>query len=71
MKFNRNTFTLNELLSNDNFVEVENLNRFLTEQGKIVSHRSTRLTNRQHAKAAKMIKKARILGLMPFTASYD
>jgi ribosomal protein S18 len=71
MKMNRNTFTLNELLSEDNFIETENLSRFLTEQGKIISHRSSRLTNRQHSKAVKMLKRARVLGLLPFTTSYD
>ena len=37
MKMNRNTFKLNELLSDDNFIETENLSRFLTEQGKLLA----------------------------------
>lgn len=71
MKGKRNQFVEAELLSDNNYNQVENLSRFLTEQGKVINRRSSKLSIRQHAKMTKELKRARLIGLLPFTASYD
>nr|YP_009970864.1 ribosomal protein S18 [Passiflora costaricensis]QNE88482.1 ribosomal protein S18 [Passiflora costaricensis] len=42
------------------------LNRFISEQGKILSRRVTKVTLRQQRKITRAIKQARILALLPF-----
>jgi small subunit ribosomal protein S18 len=42
------------------------LRRFLSEQGKIISKRVTRLTSKQQRTITIAIKRARILALIPF-----
>jgi small subunit ribosomal protein S18 len=42
------------------------LRRFVTEQGKILSRRLTRVTARQQREITKAIKQARILGYLQF-----
>lgn len=42
------------------------LRRFISEQGKILSRRVTRLTSKQQRNITKAIKRARILALLPF-----
>jgi small subunit ribosomal protein S18 len=42
------------------------LRRFVTEQGKILSRRFTRVTARQQRELTKAIKQARILGYLKF-----
>ena len=48
------------------YKDVELLNNFLTEQGKILPKRLTGLTNKQQNKVTKAIKRARMLSLLPF-----
>ena len=48
------------------YKDVELRSNFLTEQGKILPKRLTRLTNKQQYKITKAIKRARILSLLPF-----
>nr|YP_010933217.1 ribosomal protein S18 [Nitella hyalina]APP89443.1 ribosomal protein S18 [Nitella hyalina]WKT08479.1 ribosomal protein S18 [Nitella hyalina] len=42
------------------------LRRFLSEQGKIISKRVSRLTSKQQRTITTAIKRARILALLPF-----
>jgi small subunit ribosomal protein S18 len=55
--------------SNKNLLDYKNadaLQEFITNQGKILSRRRTKLTAKQHRKISKTIKKARILGFLSF-----
>jgi len=51
------------------YKDVDLLNLFLTEQGKILPRRVTGITVQQQRKLTKAIKRARILSLLPFVAS--
>ncbi len=42
------------------------LRRFVSEQGKILSRRVSRLTSKQQRAMTKAIKQARVLALLPF-----
>nr|YP_009258683.1 ribosomal protein S18 [Coleochaete scutata]ANI25713.1 ribosomal protein S18 [Coleochaete scutata] len=42
------------------------LRRFISEQGKILSRRVTRLTSKQQRNITRAIKRARVLALLPF-----
>nr|WP_199489935.1 30S ribosomal protein S18 [Meiothermus sp. QL-1] len=46
---------------------VEILKRFLSETGKILPRRRTGLSAKEQRKLARTIKRARVLGLLPFT----
>ena len=48
------------------YKDVDFLNKFITDQGKILSRRSTGLTVKQQKKITKSIKRARTLALLPF-----
>ena len=48
------------------YKDIDLLRKFITDQGKILSRRSTGLTAKQQKKLTKSIKKARILSLLPF-----
>ncbi len=48
------------------YTNVEGLKRFLSDRGKIRSRRMTGLSRRQQALAAREIKRAREMGLLPF-----
>jgi small subunit ribosomal protein S18 len=51
---------------NIDYKNVGLLRRFISEQGKILSRRITRLTAKQQRSMTKAIKSARILALLPF-----
>nr|QVY58244.1 30S ribosomal protein S18 [Eucheuma denticulatum] len=53
----------NEILD---YKDIDLLRKFITDQGKILSRRSTGLTAKQQKKLTKSIKRARILSLLPF-----
>jgi len=53
------------------YKDIELLNLFLTEQGKILPRRATGVTVQQQRKLTKAIKRARILSLLPFISSND
>ena len=53
------------------YKDIDLLNLFLTEQGKILPRRATGVTVQQQQKLAKAIKRARILSLLPFVASNE
>lgn len=59
-----NTILESEILD---YKDIDLLRKFITDQGKIISRRSTGLTAKQQKKLSKSIKRARILSLLPFS----
>jgi len=53
------------------YKDIDLLNLFLTEQGKILPRRATGVSVQQQRKLTKAIKRARILSLLPFVASNE
>ena len=51
------------------YKDIDLLQSFVTEQGKILPRRATGVTIQQQRKLAKAIKRARVLSLFPFVAS--
>ena len=51
---------------NIDYKDIDLLRKFVNEQGKILSRRSTGLNAKQQKKVTKSIKRARILALLPF-----
>nr|YP_009395996.1 ribosomal protein S18 [Dasya naccarioides]ARW65182.1 ribosomal protein S18 [Dasya naccarioides] len=51
---------------NLNYKDVDILRKFINDQGKILSRRSTGLNSKQQKQITKSIKRARILALLPF-----
>ena len=49
------------------YKDPDTLKTFISENGKIMSSRYTRLTTKEQRKLNKAIKRARLLGLLPFT----
>ena len=49
------------------YKDPDTLKSFISENGKIMSSRYTRLTAKEQRKLNKAIKRARLLGLLPFT----
>ena len=49
------------------YKDLDTLKTFISENGKIMSSRYTRLTAKEQRKLNKAIKRARLLGLLPFT----
>jgi small subunit ribosomal protein S18 len=53
------------------YKNIDLLNSFLTNQGKIMARRTTKLTLKQQRQLAKSVKRARILNLLPFVKDND
>lgn len=51
------------------YKEAEDLRRFLTPNGKIQGRKKTGLTAREQRIAAQAIKRARYMGLLPYTSA--
>ena len=51
------------------YKDIDLLNLFVTDQGKILPRRATGVTVQQQRKLAKAVKQARVLSLFPFIAS--
>ncbi len=49
------------------FRETDNLKRFVSSQGKIIDPRHTGLCAKHQRQIARAIKRARVMGLLPFT----
>lgn len=49
-----------------NYINLDILGQYITEQGKILPKRVTGLNNKKQKEITKQIKRARILSLMPF-----
>ena len=52
---------------NIDYRDPESLKYFVSDNGKILSSRYTRLSAKEQRKLTKAIKKARILGFLPYT----
>jgi len=52
---------------NIDYRDPESLKQFVSENGKILSSRYTRLNAKDQRKLTKAVKMARILGFLPFT----
>nr|YP_009252781.1 ribosomal protein S18 [Cymbomonas tetramitiformis]ANA56915.1 ribosomal protein S18 [Cymbomonas tetramitiformis] len=66
MNVSRNRFSP---IKPDEVIDYKNINllrKFITEQGKILPRRMTRLTAKQQRAVTRSIKQARVLGLLPF-----
>nr|YP_010851422.1 ribosomal protein S18 [Echinothamnion hookeri]WGH14447.1 ribosomal protein S18 [Echinothamnion hookeri] len=48
------------------YKDIDLLRKFINDQGKILSRRSTGLNSKQQKKITKSIKRARLLALLPF-----
>ena len=59
-------FTSNKIEALD-YKDIKTLNRFITDRGKIVPKRNSGLTAKWQRKVANAIKKARFMGLIPYT----
>ena len=53
------------------YKDIDLLNMFLTEQGKILPRRATGVTVQQQRKLTKAIKRARLMALLPFIISTE
>ena len=49
------------------YKDPDTLKTFISENGKIMSSRYTRLTAKEQRKLNKAIKRSRLIGLLPFT----
>lgn len=49
-----------------NYIDIDILTQYTTEQGKILPRRVTGLTTKKQKEMTKQIKRARILSLVPF-----
>jgi small subunit ribosomal protein S6 len=54
-----------------NYKDVSTLSRFLTEQGKILPKRTTKVTSRFQRQLGRAVKRARYLALIPYTRSNE
>ena len=52
------------------YKNVELLQQFISEQGKILPRRFTGLTAKEHRAMTKAVKQARIMGLLYFTLNF-
>lgn len=68
MRKKKNEFIESNLLSDNNYKQIQNLEKFLSEQGKIINRRSSKLPIRQHSRMTKELKRGRLIGLIPFTS---
>lgn len=59
-------FTANKIELID-YKDIKTLSRFVTERGKIVPKRNSGLTAKWQRKIANAIKRARFMGLLPYT----
>ena len=48
-------------------IPIDSLRKFITEQGKILPRHASSISAKKHRLITKFIKKARILGYLPFT----
>ena len=69
MPIKKYTISLINTKQKIDYKNIDLLNLFLTEQGKILPRRATNVTIQQQRKLAKAIKRARILCLLPFKTS--
>ena len=66
MNLSKKHETLNKNRAILDYKDIDNLKKYINEQGKILSRRSTGLNAKEQKRISKSIKRARILGLLPF-----
>merc|ERR1712176_658532 len=72
MKNRRNTpERLEKEVKNFDFVDIETLNVYLDDQKRILPRRVTELSIRNQRRLTKAVKRARLLGLLPFTVQAE
>jgi small subunit ribosomal protein S18 len=54
-----------------NFKDVGTLSRFVTEQGKILPKRTTKVTSQFQRRLGQAVKRARYLALLPYVQNHD
>ena len=54
-----------------NYKDVATLSRFVTEQGKILPKRTTKVTAQFQRRLGRAVKRARFLGLLPYIRNHD
>lgn len=52
------------------YKNIEHLQQFISEQGKILPRRITGLSAKEHRSMAKAVKRARIMGLLSFSLNF-
>jgi len=55
-----------ETIDSLDYKNIDVLSAFISDQGKILPRRTTKLTSQQQKKVQKLIKRARIASLLPF-----
>ena len=66
MQFSKKKHTLNKKNEILDYKDINILKKYINDQGKILSRRSTNLSAKQQKKITKYIKRARLLALLPF-----
>jgi len=66
-KSNKQCYLCKNAITEVSWQDVQLLKRFITPQAKIASRRRTGVCAKHQRVVAKAIKKARIMGLLPFT----
>ena len=62
---------LEKEVKNFDFVDIETLNVYLDDQKRILPRRVTELSIRNQRRLTKAFKRARLLGLLPFTVQAE
>ena len=62
---------LEKEVKNFDFVDIETLNVYLDDQKRILPRRVTELSIRNQRRLTKAVKRARLLGLLPFTVQAE
>ena len=62
---------LEKEVKNFDFVDIETLNVYLDDQKRIFPRRVTELSIRNQRRLTKAVKRARLLGLLPFTVQAE
>ena len=62
---------LEKEVKNFDFVDIETLNVYLDDQKRILPRRVTELSIRKQRRLTKAVKRARLLGLLPFTVQAE
>nr|YP_009398905.1 ribosomal protein S18 [Cliftonaea pectinata]ARW68150.1 ribosomal protein S18 [Cliftonaea pectinata] len=66
MKLNKKKALFNLSKQTLDYKDIDSLRKFINDQGKILSRRSTGLNSKQQKQITKCIKRARTLALLPF-----
>jgi len=66
MNISKNRFSPIKAGEMIDYKNIDLLSKFVTEQGKILPRRVTRLSAKQQRSVTKAIKQARVLGSLPF-----